>query len=585
MVNNGAAAVLLVLAALAAGRGVACRGASWSRSAAGSGCPRSWRSRAPGWWRWAPPTAPGGPTTSGRWPPTRALGPACSRSTSRTTGSSASPRRSRSPTWPAGAAGGGRHRLGPARRRLPLAAPAARPRGWAASRPPARRCRPGPTWSRSPATSCSAARRPGIIAGRADLVAACAGHPLARALRPGGLVLAALQDLALAYLAGGAPTSRSGGWPTAPVAELRARARPRGSAAPGAASGRLASVPVAGRCPGSDPVGRGGRRRRPHGGGACGPGARRSSPGSTTARTIAGPAHGRSGRRRRAGHGAVLAEPGAAASAPASRPRYVVSGPWPDRSPPGPTGTERRGDARRRHRRPRRPREVDPGPAPSPAPTPTGGPRRRPGGSPSTSASPHRRCPRAGSWLRGRAGPRALPEEHAGRGRRRRRLPVRGGRHRGLEAAVRGAPAHPRAAGRRHGRRGADQGRPGRRRPGGAGPPRRGRARGRHVPRRTPRWSRSTPSPASASTAAGRARPARRGAPTAADRGRPRLWVDRAFAAKGSGTVVTGTLAGGSPGGRRRGAAAAPAADGAGPGAAEPTAAARPGGGPGTAWR
>ena len=34
--------------------------------------------------------------------------------------------------------------------------------------------------------------------------------------------------------------------------------------------------------------------------------------------------------------------------------------------------------------------------------------------------------------------------------------------------------------------------------------------------------------------------------PTAADRKRPRLWVDRVFAAKGSGTVVTGTLAGGS---------------------------------------
>ncbi len=33
--------------------------------------------------------------------------------------------------------------------------------------------------------------------------------------------------------------------------------------------------------------------------------------------------------------------------------------------------------------------------------------------------------------------------------------------------------------------------------------------------------------------------------PTAADRDRPRLWVDRSFAAKGSGTVVTGTLAGG----------------------------------------
>ncbi len=34
--------------------------------------------------------------------------------------------------------------------------------------------------------------------------------------------------------------------------------------------------------------------------------------------------------------------------------------------------------------------------------------------------------------------------------------------------------------------------------------------------------------------------------PTATDRQRPRLWVDRSFAAKGSGTVVTGTLAGGS---------------------------------------
>jgi L-seryl-tRNA(Ser) seleniumtransferase len=42
----------------------------------------------------------------------------------------------------------------------------------------------------------------GVIAGRADLVAACAQHPLARALRPGGLVLGALQDTALAYLRG-----------------------------------------------------------------------------------------------------------------------------------------------------------------------------------------------------------------------------------------------------------------------------------------------------------------------------------------------------------------------------------------------
>jgi L-seryl-tRNA(Ser) seleniumtransferase len=40
----------------------------------------------------------------------------------------------------------------------------------------------------------------GIIAGRADLVERCKRHPLARALRPGGLVLRSLQEVALAYL-------------------------------------------------------------------------------------------------------------------------------------------------------------------------------------------------------------------------------------------------------------------------------------------------------------------------------------------------------------------------------------------------
>ncbi len=40
----------------------------------------------------------------------------------------------------------------------------------------------------------------GIIAGRADLIERCQRHPLARALRPGGLVLAALQNTAMAYL-------------------------------------------------------------------------------------------------------------------------------------------------------------------------------------------------------------------------------------------------------------------------------------------------------------------------------------------------------------------------------------------------
>jgi L-seryl-tRNA(Ser) seleniumtransferase len=41
----------------------------------------------------------------------------------------------------------------------------------------------------------------GIIAGRADFIATISRHPLARALRPGSLVLGALQATALAYLA------------------------------------------------------------------------------------------------------------------------------------------------------------------------------------------------------------------------------------------------------------------------------------------------------------------------------------------------------------------------------------------------
>ncbi|HWC09648.1 MAG TPA: L-seryl-tRNA(Sec) selenium transferase, partial [Acidimicrobiales bacterium] len=64
----------------------------------------------------------------------------------------------------------------------------------------------------------------GVIAGRADLVAACARHPLNRALRPGGLVLAALQETALAYLrrdAGAIPFWRMA---AIPLEEVRARA-------------------------------------------------------------------------------------------------------------------------------------------------------------------------------------------------------------------------------------------------------------------------------------------------------------------------------------------------------------------------
>ncbi|HWG75083.1 MAG TPA: L-seryl-tRNA(Sec) selenium transferase [Acidimicrobiales bacterium] len=69
----------------------------------------------------------------------------------------------------------------------------------------------------------------GIIAGRADLVARCAGHPLARAVRPGGLVLAALQECALAYLRGDATAIPLWEMATRSVSSLRARAEGLGA--------------------------------------------------------------------------------------------------------------------------------------------------------------------------------------------------------------------------------------------------------------------------------------------------------------------------------------------------------------------
>src|SRR5205814_3877612 len=68
----------------------------------------------------------------------------------------------------------------------------------------------------------------GVIAGRSDLVEACAAHPLARALRPGGLVLGALQETALAYLRRDGDAIPFWRMATAPVEELRRRAGARG---------------------------------------------------------------------------------------------------------------------------------------------------------------------------------------------------------------------------------------------------------------------------------------------------------------------------------------------------------------------
>jgi L-seryl-tRNA(Ser) seleniumtransferase len=64
----------------------------------------------------------------------------------------------------------------------------------------------------------------GVIAGRADLVDRCARHPMARALRAGGLVLGALQATALAYLRNDAAAIPLWRMATIPVTDLRARA-------------------------------------------------------------------------------------------------------------------------------------------------------------------------------------------------------------------------------------------------------------------------------------------------------------------------------------------------------------------------
>ncbi|MDW3220618.1 MAG: L-seryl-tRNA(Sec) selenium transferase [Acidimicrobiales bacterium] len=64
----------------------------------------------------------------------------------------------------------------------------------------------------------------GIIAGRADLIDTISRHPLARALRPGSLVLGALQATALAYLAGDGDAIPFWRMVAIPVGELRDRA-------------------------------------------------------------------------------------------------------------------------------------------------------------------------------------------------------------------------------------------------------------------------------------------------------------------------------------------------------------------------
>jgi L-seryl-tRNA(Ser) seleniumtransferase len=90
----------------------------------------------------------------------------------------------------------------------------------------------------------------GVIAGRADMVAACAAHPLYRVTRPGGLVLAALQEVALAYLDRRAHLLPFWRMATVPVAALRERAEALASQLARGAAVACASVAGGGALPG-----------------------------------------------------------------------------------------------------------------------------------------------------------------------------------------------------------------------------------------------------------------------------------------------------------------------------------------------
>ncbi len=91
----------------------------------------------------------------------------------------------------------------------------------------------------------------GVIAGRAELVARCAQHPLMRALRPGSLVIESLQSTVMALLDRRPEEVAFWSMASAPVAEVRARAERIAEACPESVSVvDLESLPGAGSAPG-----------------------------------------------------------------------------------------------------------------------------------------------------------------------------------------------------------------------------------------------------------------------------------------------------------------------------------------------
>ncbi|HYH48794.1 MAG TPA: L-seryl-tRNA(Sec) selenium transferase [Acidimicrobiia bacterium] len=90
----------------------------------------------------------------------------------------------------------------------------------------------------------------GVIAGRADLVAAVARHPLARAVRADKMALAALQSVALAYLAGDGDAIPLWRMAATPISMLRERAEALATSLPGAKVVETEAVAGGGSLPG-----------------------------------------------------------------------------------------------------------------------------------------------------------------------------------------------------------------------------------------------------------------------------------------------------------------------------------------------
>lgn len=88
----------------------------------------------------------------------------------------------------------------------------------------------------------------GVLAGQAELVERCSSHPLARALRPGGLVLEALQGVCLAYLRGDGTAIPLWRMASVGAEELRRRASALGVGEPV----ECISVAGGGSLPGTD---------------------------------------------------------------------------------------------------------------------------------------------------------------------------------------------------------------------------------------------------------------------------------------------------------------------------------------------